>query len=95
MALSLHQQKEAKQTLDQIHKMLRADDLTPEQRKQLQLHAAALAGALLHPWFPVDWVRRGIMIAIVFLGVQQGFAGNYEAMLFWLVLPLFSPRLVV
>jgi hypothetical protein len=53
------------------------------------------AGALLSPWFPVDWRRRLIMAGIIVLGVQQAvWAGNYEPLLWWLLLPAFSPRIV-
>ena len=34
------------------------------------------------------------MAAIVVFGLQQAWTGNYEAMVFWLLLPLFSPRIV-
>jgi hypothetical protein len=60
----------------------------------LELPAARLAGVLSHPWFPVSWSRRFIMAAIVIFGLQQAWTGNYEPMVFWLLLPFFSPRIM-
>ena len=49
---------EAKRVFDQIRHELDTQPLTPERRKELELHAARLAGVLLHPWFPVFWTRQ-------------------------------------
>ena len=66
-----------------------------EERRELQVHAARLAGVILRPWLPADWGRRLIMMGIVVLGAQQAFwVGNYEPLVWWLLLPLFSPRIV-
>ena len=61
---------------------------------ELQNHAAALAGSILSPWLPYGFSRRLLMLAIVALGVQQAVVGNYQALLWWLLLPAFSPRIV-
>ena len=85
---------EVKQTLTQIHRRLETEPLTDEQRDQLQNHAAALAGNLLRPWLPVDWARRLLILGIVALGIEESVRGNYEPLLWWLLLPMFSPRLM-
>jgi hypothetical protein len=46
------QYDEAKRLLEEINYELKTQPLTEAQRKKLQLHAASLAGVLLHPWFP-------------------------------------------
>ena len=92
--VSRHEYDEAKKLLAEIRHELDTQPLTPEQRKELELHAARLAGSLLHPWFPVYWSRRLIMGAIFLFGLQQAWTGNYEPMLWWLLLPLFSPRIM-
>ena len=86
--------EEAKETLSQINRALETEPLTAEQRSELEIHAAKLAGALLHPWLPVSWLRRLIMLAIILLGLQQAWIGNYEALIWWLLLPFFSPRIM-
>ena len=85
---------EAKRLLAQVHRELETQPLTPAQRKKLELHAASLAGALCHPWFPVSWTRRIVMGAIFLFGLQQALVGNYQPMACWLLLPLFSPRIM-
>jgi hypothetical protein len=87
--------EEAKNVLGQINHILATEPLTAKQRKDLEIHAASLAGVIMHPWFPVAWSRRLIMVAIVLLGFQQAvWVGNYEPFLWWLLLPFFSPRIV-
>jgi hypothetical protein len=90
------QYDEAKRLLEEINYELKTQPLTEAQRNELKLHAARLAGVLLHPWFPVSWTNRLIMARIFLLGVQQAiWARNYEPLLWWLLLPLLSPRIVV
>jgi hypothetical protein len=87
--------KDAKQTLIQIHRILETEPLTKQQRGELEIHAAKLAGVVLRPWLPVSWTRRLIMAGIIVLGIQQSiWVGNYEPFAWWLLLPLFSPRIV-
>jgi hypothetical protein len=89
------QYAEAQALLREIHYELDTQPLTQKQRNELELHAARLAGVLLRPWFPLDWKRRLIMAGIVLLGVQQAaWSSNYEPFLWWLLLPLFSPRIM-
>lgn len=94
LADSLLDYPQAKQVLSEISHELDTAPLTQQEREQLQLRAATLAGRLHHPWLPVSWSRRLIMAAIVLFGLQQAWTGNYEPMVFWLLLPLFSPRVV-
>lgn len=87
--------EEAKKVLSQIRYILDTEPLTLERRKELQIHAASLAGAILNPWFPISWSLRLIMVAIVLLGAQQAiWVGNYQPLIWWLLLPFFSPRIV-
>ena len=85
---------EAKKLLDEIHHELQNEQLTPKQRKELELHSASLAGVLCSPWLPVAWPNRIIMAAIFLFGLQQAATGNYEPLVWWLLLPFFSPRIM-
>ena len=51
-------------------------------------------GALLPPWLPISWVNRLVTLAIVALGVQQAWIGNYHLLRWWFTLPFFSPRIM-
>jgi hypothetical protein len=86
--------EEAESVLKEINYELKTQPLTPEQRSKLERHAAALAGYLLNPWLPRDMTRRLIMAAIVLLGLQQAWVGNYQVFFWWALLPFFSPRLM-
>jgi hypothetical protein len=88
------QYQEAKRLLEEIHHELETQPLTREQREQLQLHAAKLAGVLMRPWLPVPWSIRIIMAAILLFGLQQAWVGNYQPLVWWLLLPFFSPRIM-
>jgi hypothetical protein len=85
---------EAKKLLEEIRHELDTQPLTLDQRRELERHAGGLAGILLSPWLPVSWPRRLLMAAIVLLGAQQAWVGNYEALVWWLALPFLSPRIV-
>jgi hypothetical protein len=85
---------EAKQVFEEIREELARSDLTPSQRDELEMHATRLAGVLVSPWLPVDLKRRLIMLGIVAFGLWQAAVGNYEPLLCWLLLPLFSPRIM-
>jgi hypothetical protein len=85
---------DAQRALGVIRHKLQTAPLTLQQRSELELHAAKLAGVLLRPWLPVSRRGRLIMAGIVLLGLQQAWTGNYEPMIFWLLLPFFSPRIV-
>jgi hypothetical protein len=88
------QYADAKKLLKEIQYELTTQPLTPDQRKELEIHAVKLAGILFRPWFPLSWTQRLIMATIVILGVQQAWVGNYQPFVFWLVLPFFSPRIL-
>ena len=85
---------EAKDLLAKIQGILRAEKLSPEERSQLELQAAALSGSLLSTWFPVPWANRLVMALVFLLGAWQAAIGNTAFLLVWLFLPLFSPRIM-
>ena len=88
------QYDDAKRVLNEVCYILDTQSLTEKERRKLELHKYALSGVLLHPWFPMSWSRRLIMAAIFLFGIQQSWTGNYEPLLWWLILPTFSPRIM-
>ena len=88
------EQQQLRDTLAGVTEALKDETLSEEQRNELETHAAALSGSLLSTWLPVGWGRRLIMIAIVALGLYYAIMEeNFEPLLWWLVLPIFSPRI--
>ena len=92
--VSRQEYDEAKRLLDEIQRELATQPLTPDQRRELELHSARLAGQLCSVWIPVSWGRRLLMLAIFLVGLQQAWVGNYYGLLLWLLLPTFSPRIM-
>jgi hypothetical protein len=52
--------------------------------------------ALRYPWLPIGWGRRVFGAAIIMFAIWQAVYGNnYQPFVFWLLLPFFSPRVVI
>jgi hypothetical protein len=79
---------EAREQLELIRYALANQHLSAQRRTEL-----CLSAVVTRPWLPVLWSRRWLMVLIFALGLQQASAGQYGALLWWLLLPLFSPRL--
>lgn len=92
--MNLEQQEDAKRLLTEVTAELKRGDLTPEQRADLERHAAALAGALLNPWLPLGLWRRAVMLLLLLLGLLWPFGGDPTWAVAWLVMLMFSPRVV-
>jgi hypothetical protein len=86
--------QEAKKNFDEIAKLLREGNLTLEEKQKFETMQAQLAGVLLNPWLPFDWGRRAIMITLFCVGVFGIISGINYLLLAWLILLIFSPRLI-
>jgi hypothetical protein len=84
---------EAQEQLELIRYALANQHLSAQRRTELQQHELALSAVVTRPWLPVLRSRRWLVVLIFALGLQQAWAGHYLALLWWLLLPLFSPRL--
>ncbi len=92
--MKLDERERAKHALAEIRRRLDHEPLALDQREELERHAAALSGALLSTWLPVGWGRRALMIGIIILGFEESIRGNLQPLVWWLLLPVFSPRLM-
>src|SRR5574341_344723 len=86
--------EEEKKTSQEIDRLLKEGNLTSEERQKFEKLHAQLAGVLLSPFLPVDWGRRGIMIFIFLIGLYGMIQGHPLLALIWLLLLIFSPRIV-
>ncbi|MDO8714610.1 MAG: hypothetical protein Q7K13_09090 [Polynucleobacter sp.] len=86
--------KEAKVTLEEITRLLKEGNLTEEEKQKLEKSKVQLAGQLLSIWWPFDWGRRSIMIALFLVGLYGLIEGSNHFLWAWLVILLFSPRVV-
>jgi hypothetical protein len=92
--MSQETHEDAKKMLDEIRELLKDETLSMEERNTLEIHAVALSGALSSSWLPYGWGRRLIMISILALGLYGLAIENHAVLFCWLLLPLFSPRIV-
>jgi hypothetical protein len=84
---------EAEEQIRLIRHALAGQSLSAERRTELQNHELILSAVLSRPWLPLSWSKRLLMVLIFAVGLQEVWAGHYEGSLWWLLLPLFSPRL--
>jgi len=86
--------EEAKTRLEKVTGMLRHGNISPEERDRLEREGKELARVVMSPWLPFDWKYRIVMIAIAAIGFWGLIQAQYFFMLVWLLLPLFSPRIL-
>ena len=84
----------AKARLEEITIRLKYEKISPEERERLERDGKELAIVVMSPWVPFDWRYRIVMIVIAAIGFWGLIQGQYLFMLVWLLLPLFSPRIV-
>ena len=65
-----------------------------DAQEQIKLANARLAGYMLRNWLPDCPIRKAIMLGLFVLGVYGIAIDNSNLILWWLLIPLFSPRAV-
>jgi hypothetical protein len=88
------QYEAAKVRLEEVTRVLRFEKISPEERVRLEREGKELARIIISPWFPFGWGHRIAMIFVTAVGFWGLAEGNYFLPLFWLLLPIFSPRIV-
>ena len=61
----------------------------------LEKHKTILAISTINHWLPKDLSRKLIMIVILIVGISGAIAGNYNWLFILLILPLFSPKIIL
>ncbi|MFZ5559493.1 MAG: hypothetical protein ACOZAL_01735 [Patescibacteria group bacterium] len=87
--------KKAGKAIEEINKALNDKNLnlSTEERKEFEKIQAQLSALVLSPWFPLDWVRRTMMLIVFLVGLYGMVRVGYLFILFWLLLLPFSPRI--
>ena len=88
------QYEEAKTRLEEVTRILRHEKISPEERERLEKEGKELAKVVMSPWIPFGWGYRMMMIVIAAIGFWGLMQEEYLFVLLWLLLPLFSPRVV-
>ncbi len=84
----------AKKRLEEVTRILKYENISPPERGRLEKEGRELAKVMMSPWLPFDWGYRIIMIFITAVGFWGLTQGMYFLMLLWLLLPIFSPRII-
>ena len=84
----------AKTTLANVNDVVRDGHLTPEDRVKLEALSVTLTERLIAPWFPLDWWRRGIVVALAAGGFYGLWAGAELLVWGWPLALIFSPRII-
>lgn len=88
------QYDEVKKVGDVVSKVLEDENLSAEDREKFETLQSQVAGYLLSPWLPVGAGRKAIMLALIVIGGYGLMIDKPLITLCWLMVPLFSPRLV-
>ena len=88
------QYEAAKTRLGEVTMMLKYEKISPEERERLEREGKELAIVVMSPWFPSDFRYRIVILVIAAIGFWGFIQDQYLFMLVWLLLPLFSPRIV-
>ena len=67
----------------------------PEFKAAIQEYQTSLAVLMAHSWLPRDLTRRLIMLVVFIVGISGAIAGNYKWLFILLILPFFSPRIIL
>lgn len=88
------QYQEATARLEEVTRRLRYEALSQEERERLEKEGKELARIIVSPWVPFSWGYRIIMAVLAGIGLLGIVEENYLLLLSWLLLPVFSPRIV-
>jgi len=88
------QYEKAKARLEEVTRVLKYENISVPERERLEKEGRELARVVMSPWIPFDWSHRIIIMVSVAVGLWGLSQDMYFLMLVWLLLPLFSPRLV-
>ncbi|MDO8283281.1 MAG: hypothetical protein Q7U10_11785 [Thermodesulfovibrionia bacterium] len=92
--MNSEEHKALKDALALIQEEIDKGNLSLEEKEAFESTSAQIAGLLCRAWFPRDLGRRLIMLLIMIIGFIGLVYDHKLLMLCWLVLPLFSPRLM-
>ena len=67
----------------------------PDLKSDLEKHKILLAVSMMNHWLPRDMGRRLIMLVILIVGISGAMAGNSNWLFILLILPLFSPKIIM
>ena len=88
------QYRQIKKASELVKHSLQHDNLSDDERHKLEQSYAQMSGYLLSPWLPVGFGRKVIVVALLIIGICGVVIDKPIIAVCWLLIPLFSPRLV-
>jgi len=92
-------QEETQEQFNKIDNVLKehedALEKHPELKSALEEHKTILAVSMMNHWLPRDLGRKLIMLIILIVGISGTMAGNSNWLFILLILPLFSPKIIM
>jgi hypothetical protein len=91
--MNTEEYKQLKDVLEELTKESQNENLTQEQRQEIEHHIATVSGQLLSIWIPIGITRKILMASFFLIGLL-GFFTQYEWLIYLILIAgLFSPRL--
>lgn len=91
--------EELQEQFDKVGNVLKDHEVAlqehPELKSTLEKHQTILAVSMMNHWLPRDLGRRLIMLIILIIGISGAMAGNSNWLFILLILPLFSPKIIL
>lgn len=87
--------REIKKQLNDINTILKDKNISEELRFSLEERKTTLSVIAMNHWFPRDLTRRIIMLAVLMIGILGSMSGSKYWLFIFLILPFFSPKIVM
>ena len=91
--------EEMQEQFNKIDNVLKEHEVSlekhPELKSALEEYKTILAVSMMNHWLPRDLGRKLIMLIILIIGISGTMAGNSNWLFILLILPLFSPKIVM
>jgi len=91
--------EEMQEQFNEIDNVLKKHEVAlerhPEFKSTLEEHKTILAVSMMNHWLPRDLGRRLIMLVILIIGISGTMAGNSSWLFILLILPVFSPKIIM
>ena len=92
--MDINQYKEVKKVGAVVSKVLEDEKLSAEDRGKLETLHSQISGYFFRSWLPVGVGRKAIMLTLIIIGGYGLIIDKPLIAISWLIVPLFSPRLV-
>jgi 2,3-bisphosphoglycerate-independent phosphoglycerate mutase len=87
--------KEVNEQFNKINEILKKNDVPEELKTSLEEYQTTLAVISANSWLPKGLGRKILMLIILIVGISGAMIGNTHWLFILLILPFFSPKIVM